>query len=57
MKKKDSSTHLVMDYGGLNEVMIRNRYTLSLMPTLLESRSSAGNLVQMHSRDDCKIAF
>ena len=34
--KKDGSLRLCVDYRGLNKIMVRNRYPLPLIPTLLD---------------------
>jgi hypothetical protein len=41
VKKKDGSLRFVVDYKGLNKVIIRNRDTLPLIPSLLERLSGA----------------
>ena len=68
VKKKDGSLRLVVDYRGLNKVMVRNRYALPLIPNLLERLSGAKyftrldlrgayNLVRIRPGDEWKTAF
>jgi hypothetical protein len=68
VKKKDGSLRMVVDYRGLNKVMVRNRYALPLIPSLLERLSGAKyftkldlrgayNLVRIRPGDEWKTAF
>ena len=68
VKKKDGSLYLVVDYRGLNKVIIRNRYALSLISSLLEQISGANfftkidlrgayNLVRICPDDEWKTTF
>ena len=68
VKKKDGSLRLVVVYRGLNKIIIRNRYALPLIRTLLEWLSGAKcfakidlrgayNLVRIRSGDEWKTAF
>ncbi|SPC60939.1 uncharacterized protein UHOD_11199 [Ustilago sp. UG-2017b] len=68
VKKKDGSLHLCVDYRGLNQITIRNRYPLPLIDELLdrlrEARffthidlRSAYNLLRIAKGDEWKTAF
>ena len=41
VKKKDGSLHLCVDYRGLNNITVKNRYPLPLISTLLDQLTSA----------------
>jgi hypothetical protein len=41
VKKKDDSLRLVVDYRGLNKITIRNRYSVPLIPEMLERLQGA----------------
>ena len=68
VKKKDGSLRLCVDYRGLNQVTVKNRYPLPLIPELLDRLSqasiftkidlrSAYNLVRIRPGDEWKTAF
>ena len=68
MKKKDSSLRLCLDYRGLNNLTILNKYPLLLLNELLEYTQEATwfmkldmkngyNLIRIASRDEQKTAF
>ena len=50
VKKKDGSLHLVMDYQGLNKVIIHNRYFNSL-----DSQSLNSTVVDPIFSKDCFV--
>ncbi|KAI2661080.1 Transposon Tf2-6 polyprotein [Labeo rohita] len=67
-KKKDGGLRPCIDYRGLNEVTIKYRYPLPLVPSALEQLRSAKlftkldlrsayNLVRIHAGDEWKTAF
>ena len=68
MKKKDGRLRPCSDYRGLNQVTIKNRYPLPLIPELFERLQGARiftkldlrgayNLVRIHEGDEWKTAF
>ena len=68
VKKKDGSLHLCVDYRGLNNITIKNRYPLPLISSLLSQLGKAFrytkidlrgayNLLRMRVGDEWKTAF
>ncbi|KAL0151257.1 hypothetical protein M9458_053448 [Cirrhinus mrigala] len=68
VKKKDGGLHPCVDYRGLNQITIKNRYPLPLTNTALDALSgarfftkldlrSAYNLVRIREGDEWKTAF
>jgi hypothetical protein len=68
VKKKDGSLRLCVDYRGLNEVTVKNRYPLPLISSLLDRLKGAQvfskldlhgayNLVRVAKKDQWKTAF
>ncbi|KAL0188510.1 hypothetical protein M9458_015609, partial [Cirrhinus mrigala] len=68
VKKKDGGLHPCIDYRGLNEVTIKYRYPLPLVPSALEQLRSAKlftkldlrsayNLIRIRAGDEWKTAF
>jgi hypothetical protein len=68
VKKKNGELRPVIDYRGLNEVTVKNRYPLPLMNDLLTRFNTARiftkidlrgayNLVRIHEGDEWKTAF
>ncbi|SOV09705.1 uncharacterized protein UDID_19292 [Ustilago sp. UG-2017a] len=68
VKKKDGSLHLCVDYRGLNQITIRNRYPLPLIDELLDRLREAWfftridlrgayNLLHIAKGDEWKTAF
>ena len=68
VKWKDSSLRLCVGYRGLNKVTVRNPYSLSLIPVILDQLGTgcifsiidfrgAYNLVHIKPKDEWKTAF
>ncbi len=68
MKKKDGGLRLCIDYRGLNDISVKLRYPLPLLPASLEQLRkakyftkldlrSAYNLIRIHEGDEWKTAF
>lgn len=68
VKKKDGTLHLCIDYRGLNEIMVKNKYPLPLLDvaftplqwarlfTKLDLRN-VFHLVRIRGREEWKMAF
>jgi hypothetical protein len=50
VRKKDGSLRLVVDYQGLNKVMVQNQYALPLIPSLLKRLSGAKYFTRLDLR-------
>lgn len=68
MKKKDGGLRPCIDYRGLNNLTVKFRYPLPLVPFALEQLRtakfftkldlrSAYNLIRIHAGDEWKTAF
>ncbi len=68
VKKKDGSLRPCIDYRGLNDITVKNRYPLPLMSSAFELLQGAKvftkldlrntyNLVRIHKGDEWKTAF
>ncbi|GGS29091.1 hypothetical protein GCM10010252_78170 [Streptomyces aureoverticillatus] len=68
VKKKDGFLRMCVDYRGLNKIIIKNRYSLSLISGLLDQLNQAKiytkidlrgayNLVRIKEGDEWKTAF
>ena len=68
VKKKDGSLRLCVDYRGLNNITVKNRYALPLISELIDRLSSAKiftkldlrgayNLIRIKQGDEWKTAF
>ena len=50
IKKKDGSLRLVQDYRRLNEITVKNRYPLPLIPELIEKLKGAAFFTKLDLR-------